>query len=483
MSGEQEEFFGRAMYHVELTGWPSELVRPTAPIEDDVTAPDGARVRLWEIDPADPAYEAAVIGAGTLLDAGRFQLRNSGNRTLSAPKRSWKLSLKGDENEVAQMSTLNLKSMWNDPSQMREAVVWGLLREAKLPASQHTYARLRINGEYLGLYSLIEEIDKPMLRRHFAGGPSGNLYKMYCGAIGPATLEHRVGPDGDDSGKQYAITGTDQTYRLLRCYSDAADARSFDDLAALARVVNAVGIAGGGGSEAHAAALRQIVDVEALMRWASVNILVGGWDNYYATPANYFLYNSTRSPESGDVVGQPYFTLLPWDCDNTLGMDYFGVRWQDTNLLDWPSNTGGYWGFNSGNTGKRSRIPLVQHALAIRELRRYYLDHLEYLLDTTFSPGAVETRLGLAGGAGLWQRVSTSAYLESQTPYGPPFTRRQWANHEVWLNGFAQNELRHGQTFAAGIRHYVLMRYDSARAQLATLRREDPRGASGAVFG
>lgn len=481
----QAEFFARPMYHVEVTGWPADLVRPADPIEQDVTAPAGARVQVWQVDPADPQAMAAPTGAGRLLDADAFDLRNSGNRTLSAPKRSWKFSLDGDANELAQMSTVNLKSMWNDPSQMREALVWRFFRDAQVPASRHTYARLRIDGDYLGLYSVIEEIDKPMLRQHFPGKPKGNLYKMYCGDLGPATLEHRVGARGDDSGVQYSITGQNQTYRLLKSYSDAPDAAGFADLAQLVRVVNGVGMPGGTAAfstDGYASAVREILDVERLLRWAGVNVLVGAWDNYFATPANYFLYNSTRVPDEGDVVGKPYFTLVPWDYDNTLGMDYFTTRWQDTDLLDWAANTGGYWGHNAGNTAKRSRIPLVQNVLANRGFRRYYLDHVEHLLDTVFTVATVDRRLGLTGDPGLWQRVATSAYLESATPQGPPATGRQWANHEVYLNGFAQWELRHGETFANGIHHYVLMRYESARRRLAELRRDDPSGSSGASF-
>jgi hypothetical protein len=51
-----------------------------------------------------------------VLETAQFSLINSGNRTLMAPKRSWKVDL--DPGQVAGMSTLNLKSMYNDPSQI-----------------------------------------------------------------------------------------------------------------------------------------------------------------------------------------------------------------------------------------------------------------------------------------------------------------------------------------------------------------------------
>jgi spore coat protein CotH len=57
------------------------------------------------------------------------------------------------------MARLNLKSMYNDPSQMREALAWRLFAAAGVPSPEHTYVKLAINGAYCGLHSLIEQID------------------------------------------------------------------------------------------------------------------------------------------------------------------------------------------------------------------------------------------------------------------------------------------------------------------------------------
>jgi hypothetical protein len=85
-------------------------------------------------------------------------------------------------------------------------------------------------------------------------------------------------------------------------------------------------------------------------------------------------------------------------------------------------------------------------------------------------------------GSRQWDRVSQAAYLESDTPGGQPFTGRQFSNDEVYRSGREQQELRRGDTKVEGIIHYVRMRHDRARAQLAELRRDHPPGASGATF-
>jgi CotH protein len=484
MTMTKDEFFQQPLYMLHVTGWPPEAVRPPKPLEEPVVAPDGARLALWPTDPADQRH-IPQASPGVVYQTARFSLVNSGNRTLWAPKRSWKVDLEpdgGGGERLAGMNTVNLKAMFNDPSQLREALAWRLFSRAGVPASRHTYAKLGLNATYMGLFSVIEQVDKRYLKDRFGDNDEGNLYKAACGQLGCATLERRVGPDGRDDGRQYiAGRGQDQTYRLVTNKDDPA-ANTYEDLARLIRVVDGAGLDGGEGrfdTAAFRGSVEGVLNVRAFLRWAGVNVLIGSWDNYFATPSNYFLYNSGRRGDEHGFMASPYFTFIPWDYDNSFGIDFFDTRWQDTDLVDWAANTGNYGRRNSG--GKRSRIPLVQHLLGNRDFLRYYLDHVEFLLDTEVNPVAVAAVIG-AGGGGLWDRVARPAYLESDTPQGWPFTGRQFTNHEVYRSDLLQEELRRGEEKAEGIVHYVRMRHDRAREQLAALRRDHPAGSSGATF-
>ena len=249
-------------------------------------------------------------------------------------------------------------------------------------------------------------------------------------------------------------------------------------------MINGVGLPGGDGrfdTDAFRAAVEQIFDAQSFLRWAGVNLLLGSWDNYFASPANYYLYNGGHAGRARDFVADPYFTFLPWDYDNSFGIDYIGTSWQYADVLDWAAITKQYW-HRDGHRNHTSRLPLVHNLLANPDFAQYYLDHLEYLLDTHFNPQAICAQMGTPDGDGLWQRISQAAYLESDTPHGPPFTGRQFSNDEVFRAGYAQDELRHGNASVPGIYHYVKMRCDSATAQLQQLRRNYPPGASGATF-
>jgi hypothetical protein len=472
-------FFDARMYMFHVTGFPRRgdvVVEP----ED---APDGARLDVWRIDPDDERHIPGPGAGGALFTTADFSLANSGNRTLRAPKRSWKFGLDpaaGGGTRLAGMTRINLKSMYNDPSQMREALAWRLFRRAGVPSPRHTYARLAFDDAYRGLFSVIEQVDRRFLKDHFGQNARGNLYKCRCGDIGGATLEYRTGPDGDDSGQQYFTSGRRRRTYLLKTNKNDPRANTYDDLARFIAVINGVGLPGGDerfDTDVFRESVDAIMNARAFLRWAGVNVLLGSWDNYFATPSNFYLYNSGRLGAAGDFAGSPYFTFIPWDYDNCLGIDYFGTRWQYTDILDWPASTGRYWRGHA-----TSRIPLVQNLLRNHEYRQYYLDYLEHLLETEFNPRAITALIEAGSGDGLWGRVRRGAYLEAGTPHGWPFTGRQFTNDEVYRSGRRQYELRRDRRMVDGIVHYVRMRRDSARRQLQQLRATMPRVTDADAF-
>ena len=476
---ERQQFFATPMHRVAVSDFPL----PEGLIAAAVGSGPDSLLRVWPAAASDPDWRARPPDGQVGYRSTSFSLVNTGNRTLNRPKRSWRVNVSpgNDNDDVAGMARLSLKSMINDPSQMRESLCWGLFGRAGVHASRHTHATLTINGRYLGLYGVVEDVDRRFLRDRFGANDRGNLYKAACGTRGCATLERRVGAGGEDDGSQYRRRPEDDrrfepTYDL-RTNEDDAGENTYDDLAEFVRAVHGVGLPGGFDTDAYRERVERIFDVRAFLRWAAVNVLVSGWDNYFATPSNYFLYNSGRLGGERDFMTDPFFTFLPWDYDNTFGIDYFGTRWQDTPLTDWPANTEAYQRFNGGSG--RSSIPLVQNLMRNRDFLGYYLDRVEDLLDTLFTVASID-RLTVGPG-GLWDVITPDVYWEADTPWGTPFSGRQFTNDEVYRTAFLQHELRRPDAMIEGIRHYTLMRLDRARAELATLRRSIPRGPSAAL--
>lgn len=478
----KQELFEQDMLFIRVRGWDPNKMSPQA--LNGETSVANAELLVFKTGTKETRHCPDPDGErGLVFKTKAFSVRTSGNKTNGTPKSSYKLSLDEKEDRLFGMKALNLKSMWNDVSQMREAVAWKLFAEAGVVAPRHTYAKLCINDKYYGLYSVVEQVDKTLLKDHFgAKNDKGNLYKAYWSPedVGAATLAYRKNSsDGDDGGKQY-FTQPDieqRTYRLKTNENEPASA-TYDDLATLVRVINGVTVSATvtGGDEAkkfdtpeYEQAVRGILNVDQFLRWAALNSLLGAWDNYHATPANYYLYNSGRRDVSQDFMTRPYFTWIPWDYDNTLGIDFFGTKWWEADVLDW----GDYQGKSN-----LKNLPLLRHVLKNKKLLAYYIDALEHFNGTLLTEQHVMELVSK-----LRPRIERAAMLEGN--FGDAaHTGRQFTNDEVMRNGFDHHELRRGSTFVLGIQHFVRLRHQNVAGQIARIRSERgvAKGSSGATF-
>ena len=62
------------------------------------------------------------------------------------------------------LKKLNFHAMNNDLSRLRERLAYFLFRRFGVPAPRAVHATLTVNGESLGLYALVEEIDSRFTR-------------------------------------------------------------------------------------------------------------------------------------------------------------------------------------------------------------------------------------------------------------------------------------------------------------------------------
>ena len=71
---------------------------------------------------------------------------------------------------------INLQSQYTDKSLIRELMAWEAFDEVASPWCREYYIRLHLNGEYFGLYCVLEHPDARYLERNRLN-PAGNLYK------------------------------------------------------------------------------------------------------------------------------------------------------------------------------------------------------------------------------------------------------------------------------------------------------------------
>jgi spore coat protein H len=92
------------------------------------------------------------------------------------------------------LTKLALNSSSQDGTFLADYMANSLFRDANVPVSRVTHARVTLNGRELGLYVLVESQNKEFLRRHF-GNSDGSLYEAYL-----ADVDSQMDQDhGDDT--------------------------------------------------------------------------------------------------------------------------------------------------------------------------------------------------------------------------------------------------------------------------------------------
>lgn len=114
---------------------------------------------------ADPwssnEYPAVLTcSAGTADCLVRFR----GKSTLAFPKKSWAITML--DPDLLGRERLNLNSEYIDPGMMRNYIAMRTSELMGLPASQTSYAKLFLNGEYVGVYLNVERVDSYFFQRH-----------------------------------------------------------------------------------------------------------------------------------------------------------------------------------------------------------------------------------------------------------------------------------------------------------------------------
>jgi spore coat protein CotH len=109
-------------------------------------------------------------------------IRPKGMSSLMSARGGDRMPLKVDFNffNTAQtfrgIKKLNLNNGFSDPTLIRETIAYELFEQMDLPTPRRAFADVWVNDIHLGLYTIVEQVDKAFLRRNFAN-PEGNLYK------------------------------------------------------------------------------------------------------------------------------------------------------------------------------------------------------------------------------------------------------------------------------------------------------------------
>ncbi len=222
-------------------------------------------------------FEASVTVDGERLE--RVAVRKKGFLgSLSDTKPSLKLKfdkyVDGQRLQGAQRMTLNNDRQ--DPSHLHQCLGYEVFRAAGLPAARCSYASVSVNGVELGIYSHLDSIKKPFLRRWFADD-EGALYEGALSDFRPAwtnTFERKTNEERADRSDLQAVV------EALEAPDDELVER-----------------------------LEAVIDLDEFFTFWAAEALIAHWDGYAGNRNNFYLY---RDP------AQDRFVFIPWGIDGAF---------------------------------------------------------------------------------------------------------------------------------------------------------------------
>lgn len=364
----------------------------------------------------------------------RFKGNSTYMMTSSYLKRPFKIDLdrfvEGQNWQGLRKLTLNNNVM--DPAATREPLAYAVYRASGVPAPRTTFLELKLtvpgkyDGVVVGVYSLIETVDKGFLKQHFSSG-KGLLLKpenvpalAYLGENW-ATYEARYRPK------------TDSTPEMQRRLID------------FARLVHQ------GSDEEFRRRIAEYLEIDRFLRYTAATVVLSSMDSFVGLGHNYYLYLDPKTRR---------FSVLPWDLDHSFGA--LGMLGSTRDLMDL-SIRRPYPGQNR----------LVERLLAEEKHFAVYKGHIARLLKETFTekwvraqaatiartitPAREREKQAIADRREGW---NTWKMLEVLNPPPTPvvFAAKRIASLESQLSGKSQGVVLRGRAPGSGGQERLLVR-------------------------
>jgi len=224
----------------------------------------------YDYYPATVVIDGREIGEVGIRKKGFF-----GSAISTRPSLKLKLNYVEKDKEFAGQDRLTFNNNNQDATRVQSFLVYQFMNDAGVNSPRSNLARIKINGEDFGIYTHVESVRKPFIKRLF-GKSKGDLWEGFAGDFTESEygrIVHKWGKDDDSATLQ-------QLYDLLQ-NPDPIPLATFEEL----------------------------LDLDAfIVLWAS-EVLIGHWDGYAGNRNNFYIFRPKKS-------GLFYFT--PWGPDSAF---------------------------------------------------------------------------------------------------------------------------------------------------------------------
>ena len=217
-----------------------------------------------------------TIGGKLFRDVGLRKKGLLGSVNAQRPSVKINFDKFGRKQEFEGISLMTLNNNDTDASLVKQHMAYELFRKAGIPAPRCNFARVTVNGQYLGIYSHVESVRKDFLRRHFTK-VNGNLYE---GQI------------------------SDFTEKAVGTFEAKTNAKK-NDRSDLLKATKALAVP----ADQLYDAVGRVVDLDNFYRYWAMECLIGFNDGYSGNQNNFFVYNDPASAR---------FKFIPWGTDGVF---------------------------------------------------------------------------------------------------------------------------------------------------------------------
>ncbi|MDG2450619.1 MAG: CotH kinase family protein [Saprospiraceae bacterium] len=235
------------------------------------------------------------IGAYVGCVSGSDWSNPSGRKTCTKLSMKVKVNWNDSDDKFYGLKKLQFHSQNLDDSQMRDRLGYHLFREMDVPAPRSVHAKLLVNGVFVGVFAMVEQIDGRFTRQNFDNG-KGNLYKE----IWPLHSSGSPFRSADYLASLETNEDEDPTSEMIESFARAIQSASEDSLkAVVGRWMNVDEII------AYAVVDRTIRADDGPFHW----YCDGGISSADCSPHNFYWYEEPT---------ERTMHLIPWDLDNAF---------------------------------------------------------------------------------------------------------------------------------------------------------------------
>jgi spore coat protein CotH len=258
-------------------------------------------------------YRADVKWNGITVRNVGIRSRGSGTRNGTKPGLKVDVNRYISNQEFVGLKAFILDNTYTDSSVVRESVTMKMFARMGVPAPREAHARLYINNEYAGIYTIVEAVDRTFVSRIFGSEEAdvengGYLYEYKYSF--PYDLSY-LGPELE----AYAPLFEPQTRD-----TDSMTAL-YEPIEEMIRTINE------SADDDFAGAVGTYVDLPLLMKHLAVETFMVDWDGLTGNWGlnNFYLYRFRDSSRS---------QFIPWDKDETFQFADMDIMFRfDANVL------------------------------------------------------------------------------------------------------------------------------------------------------